>query len=86
MTEWGWPAGSLRVAAICGRRVLLDNWEVRRWLLWPWCALRRHRDTFWLAVRWNGVVTEEVARCSCGRRMRRYPVGGVRAKTTDSRN
>lgn len=76
-----WPP-TLRVAAICGRKVLLDNWEVRRWLLWPWCAPRRHREVFWLMVRWNGVATEEVSRCSCGRRARRYPVSSSAASSS----
>jgi hypothetical protein len=56
------------------RRLLIDNWALRGWLLWPLCALRRHREAFWLAVRWNGVVTDEIGRCSCGRRQQRRPV------------
>ena len=54
-------------------KLLVDNWELRRWLVWPWCAARGHRDEFWLAVRWNGIVTEHFVRCSCGRGGRREP-------------
>jgi hypothetical protein len=55
---------------------LLDRWSVRRWVLWPACALRDHPDTFWLGSRWffQGdpvPVIITVARCSCGRRSRR---------------
>jgi hypothetical protein len=46
-------------------RVLIDNWTLRL-VLWPVCALRRHRPRFWLDVRWNGVVTDRIWRCSCG--------------------
>lgn len=74
VSERDWPAGPLRVAATCGRAVMLDNWEVRRWVLWPWCAKRGHREAFWLAVRWNGVTTGELGRCSCGRRQKHHAV------------
>jgi hypothetical protein len=52
--------------------LLIDNWALRRWLLWPWCALRGHRPEFWLTIRWNvlgeSVPGGEISRCSCGRR------------------
>jgi hypothetical protein len=53
--------------------MLVDSFGVRRWLMWPWCGLRGHREVFWLNIRWNGVVTEQWGRCSCGRRQERHP-------------
>lgn len=54
--------------------MLIDNWALRAWLLWPWCALRGHRDEFFLESRWHfpdGTAKWQMARCSCGRRIRR---------------
>lgn len=50
------------------RRIMIDNWSVRHWLCWPWCAVRRHPATFWMPIAWNGVIEEQVGQCSCGRR------------------
>ncbi len=54
-------------------RTVIDSWLIRRWLCWPWCALRGHRDYFWLMERWTvesgpPVTTRVIVRCSCGRR------------------
>jgi hypothetical protein len=60
--------------AAVGDVILIDNWTLRRWLLWPWCARRGHRAVFWLPVAWNGVICYQVARCSCGRSATRQDV------------
>lgn len=56
-------------------RLMIDSWVLRRWLCWPWCAFRRHREAFFMEIRWNDVPTGELARCSCGRRERQRKIG-----------
>jgi hypothetical protein len=58
-----------------GDVILIDSWSLRRWLLWPWCARRGHRVVFYLPVAWNGVISYQIARCSCGRSSARQDLG-----------
>jgi len=53
--------------AAVGDVILIDNWSLRRWLLWPWCRSRGHQAVFYLPIAWNGVINAELLRCSCGR-------------------
>lgn len=54
--------------------MLVDSWPARRWLMWPWCALRRHPRCFFLDNRMNGIAFEKISRCSCGQRLTRAPL------------